>query len=262
MPPRSAAASLAWERWTRCEHVPGVTLDRVTEIGHIEVTATSPEARTAWEACIFRAHSDQLAGGASGTPASPPSLVPIAGWHRPACYGARAVRSPWDDELARLFDRLASVASADLPADRVIAVADGLGGGRAAAVCSDGRRLTVMVGAGYLNASREWPARTVVLARLIGHELAHVALRHFALGDHTALPAPDHLEAEREADELAAYYMERAGIPCRDWVDYVGLMFTGLAWLTPAAEREAIIRACELARRGERPPRRLGSTRN
>jgi hypothetical protein len=111
-----------------------------------------------------------------------------------------------------------------------------------------------VVSARVLHEMRDWPSRSVLLARFLAHEVAHVALGHL---HHEG---GDVVNMEREADELAAYYLERAGIPCRDWVDLVGITGGSLAWLNATAEREAIAVACELARHGERPPRRTTAT--
>jgi hypothetical protein len=97
----------------------------------------------------------------------------------------------------------------------------------------------------------EWRARDVLLARYLAHELAHAALGHLGL------IAEDPTVLELEADELGVFYVERSGIGCRPWVEAIGDAWTSPHWPTVDAERRGIDQACQLAQRGERPPRRL-----
>ena len=183
-------------------------------------------------------------------------LAPIETWNRPLCHETvRPVRSPWDDEVRRAFERIVRTATDELPRDREVVVVDGLLMAPAA-VCGHHEQITVMLSAAFLDEMNEWSARATLLTRFVAHELAHVALGHLALGD-----LSDHgATLEQEAEELAAFYLERSGTPCRDWVDVIGIPWTSPAWPGPDAERVAIAQACELARRGERPPRRLNRT--
>jgi hypothetical protein len=250
---RTAAAELARARWDQCDRFPGVTLRAIGADGDVQVNGRGSRAFAEWEACMFRAHRAQSRDAMAARPR--PTFPAVAGWRGPLCRdGARAVRTPWDDDVVATYERIARAAAADLPRWRALVVADDLGEA-AAIVCGDPDAFTIAVSARVLHEMREWPARPILIARFIAHEVAHVALGHLRL------EGLDVVAMEREADELAAFYLERAGIPCRDWVDMIGVTVGTLAWLSVEAEREAIAAACELARRGERPPRRTTLTR-
>jgi hypothetical protein len=79
------------------------------------------------------------------------------------------------------------------------------------------------------------------LAQLLAHELAH-ATRHAKAEGRTG-------QVEREADELGVYYYERAGYDCRTWWP-VNPPHHGYA------DKAMVELACQVAKRGLRPPRR------
>jgi hypothetical protein len=250
---RTRAEDLAWARWKQCDRFPSVTLMRITPEGELDATATVPDEFKQWEACILVAHREQIRQAAATRP--PTTFAPVDSWTGTLCRpGARAVRTPYDGDVIDTYERIAAIAHGDLPRDRSLVIVDDLRDA-AGLACGDADAFTIAVNAQVLHEMREWPARRVLLARLIAHEVAHVALGHLRR------PNLDLVAMEREADELAAFYLERAGIPCRDWVDVVGIGWWSLGWPSVKAEREAISAACELARRGERPPRRTSVTK-
>jgi len=245
---RTRAETLAWARWERCDRFPGVTLIGITAAGEVHAGSSDPDEYARWETCVFRAHRDQAREAAAAHPG--PAFPRADEWTGPVCRdGAHAVHTPWDRDVLQTYERLVRAAEAELPRDRGLVVVDELGEA-VAAVCGDATRFTVAVSGRALHEMRHSPARHVLLARFVAHELAHVSLSHLTMR------GGDVLAMEREADELAAYYLERAGTPCREWVDTIGIAWDIPAWSSRTDERIAIARACELAQRGERPSRR------
>jgi hypothetical protein len=173
---------------------------------------------------------------------------------RPFCFdGAVAVPSRWDGALRRLFDKLWAVASAEIEArDVALAVVDGPpilpnGGAR-----GDGERATIVVSLDTLRQVQSWGEPEWAIVRVIAHELAHLALHQ----DPAASQAGDPTTREYEADELGIYYFEQAGYDCRTWVNAIGPLMVA-RYDTADNQRRALGAACDLAKQGLRPPRRL-----
>lgn len=180
------------------------------------------------------------------------ALEPIAGWDRPLCAQAKAVTSPWDSEIREVWARLWPIVAVEAGRRDVTAVVVE-GGHLAAWTCGDTSAATIAIPAATLRSIQTWAGRRdtkAMIGQLVAHELAHVVL-------HQNAPARsiDLVTREYEADELGAYYFERAGFNCRVWVEGIGLWKRG-GYASDADQREAVGRACDLAKQGQRPPRR------
>lgn len=174
---------------------------------------------------------------------------------RPLCFdGAVAVESPWNDTVRRLHDKMKRTVSDELGAKEVsITVVDGPSTLPSGGTCGSGRRASVVFSLNALRSLRayrdaEWP-----IARILAHEFAHIVL-HQNSAD--SLHEHDQAVREYEADELGVYYFERAGYDCREWVNGVGPLVLA-RYDTAENQRSALRIACDLARRGQRPPRRI-----
>ena len=173
--------------------------------------------------------------------------TPMAGFTRNLCVaGAVPVSSRWDDQLHRVFDRLARIAGADVAWDDVVIVAvDGPPTLSTAWTCGGMRRSTIAFTVRALARLNTFRAADELVAVTIAHELAHVALHIRSSGKNTDVE-------EIEADTLGVYYFERAGYDCRRWV-------TGEGYVVPEDRREAADVACADAKRGLRPSLRRSS---
>jgi len=178
-------------------------------------------------------------------------------WSRPLCEpGIRAVATAHDAELRRVFDAVAAVARPDLPVARytdvpavslsVVAVEWAMHD-RLAAFCQRGSLASVLVNAGQLAAMLRDDGAP--LARILGHELAHLTLGHERLMTWATADAA----IELEADELGTFYAERAGFSCRRSTDWAVHGWAVHQWPDPARYRAAVAAACAAAERGQRP---------
>lgn len=164
--------------------------------------------------------------------------VPIRGWTRDLCHpGLRAVRVPQSAVMARAVARLLAVARPELPYDDIEAVVVDGPADFVAAVCHTRRRATIMVSAAAADMAGDDREPERVLARMVAHELAHIAYH----GPGQPRPAPQ--DAEREADAHGIQYFERAGYGCHWWVDNIGVRF----WRDDPEERARAADACRTA---------------
>lgn len=182
-------------------------------------------------------------------------------WSGPLCgVEMRPVVTEHDAELRRVFGAVAVVARPDLPSLRghpdiptikleAVAVERTwrerahVGG-----MCRRGSVALIVVSADALPGMvRDGAAR---LAITLGHELAHLTLRH------QATPWRDAAK-ELEADELGVYYARRAGFACRPFVTWAVDSEAVTEWPEPAKYRAAVAAACAGAERGVRPEPRF-----
>jgi hypothetical protein len=188
------------------------------------------------------------------TASSPGEVTPIAGWNRPLCGRGAAVSTPWDAEIRRVYGRMWQVVEKDTgPRDvevTVVADSGSLDPASCTAIAGSAPTTTIMIPVGLIRAISMYPQPDIVIARILAHELAHVALHQDPRA--TAL---DTVTMEYEADELGVYYYERAGFDCQYWVDGIGRWATW-GYAPEQNERRAVRAACALAKQGKRPPRR------
>lgn len=173
---------------------------------------------------------------------------PIPSFSRNLCVrDAVAVTSSWDDQLARVFARLWSVAAADAPSPDVVAVAvDGPPTLRTAWTCGNRQRNTIAFTARALGRLNTWPDGETLVAITVAHEVAHVVLHQ------GRSPGETSTQDEIEADTLGVFYFERAGYDCRRWIERQGVAYTN--GYAPAETRRLLAEsACADAKRGVRP---------
>jgi hypothetical protein len=166
----------------------------------------------------------------------------MADFKRSLCVrDAVAVTSAWDNQLHRIFHRLWTVVSADLPgADVTIVAVDGPPTLPTAWTCGDSRRNTIAFTVRALGRLNTFHEPEPLVAITVAHELAHVLLHQGRSWGPTS-------EAEElEADTLAVYYYERAGYDCRRWIGGEGYAHT-------AARMRAAQSACADVKGGMRP---------
>lgn len=184
-----------------------------------------------------------------------PAPKPIPNWTRDTCRADIVpVETPWNDVLAQAFRRLYTPEARHDTGGRDLAVVAALmpEDTLAGAVCTarGWRASTIYISLSVLERSRtQGPERELLAARFIAHELAHVTLHHNLRWKDLDLDTK-----EAEADDLGLYYFERAGYDCRRWVESLRQWYWGESRRLDPVEAG---RACDLAKRGERPPRRI-----
>lgn len=165
------------------------------------------------------------------------------------CKEATPVRTSWDGEIRRIYGNLYTdeVHRDIAPYEIDLVVVLSREGYREGFVCwgVHGERIvTIMLPVKTLADRTGLQDFERGIAQLLAHELAHVAL-HAKPG----LDPKDLATREHEADELGAYYYERAGYDCRTWR---AVNPPDGAYATAADIKVA----CNLARQDARPPRR------
>jgi hypothetical protein len=191
--------------------------------------------------------------GCSAVPSSD-ELTPIAGWARPLCEPVVAVRSRWDGQIRNVYARLWQVVERDTGPRDVEVVVVQHSAPLAAASCTRyteaGTMTTIMLPVRVMRALSTAAQPDMIIARIVAHELAHVALHQDSRSD-----SLDRVTMEYEADELGVYYYERAGFDCQRWVDGIG-RWAAWGYAPQENERLTVRAACALAKQGKRPPRR------
>jgi hypothetical protein len=257
---RTPAQELAAARWKDCDNFAGVELERIDPDGKVWARAVAMGEATRWEQCMRQAAVRQARVQRRATAREAEvTLTPIAGFKRDLCGGGIVpVRSPWDRDISEVYGRLLRAADTDLRgADlAIVVVKSNPTPGRPAFACGYRQHATIAVTAAALAEVMDAPEPPLLLARLIAHELAHVSLGHLDAGR-----AGNDRADEVDADTLGTYYFERAGFDCRRWVGEVTRVWRASHWASADDERRGIGKACDAAKRGERPPaRRYGAS--
>jgi hypothetical protein len=181
-------------------------------------------------------------------------LTPIAGWSRPLCGAGVAVRSPWDGQIRDVYARLWEVAQRDTGPRDIEVVVVQRSAPLAIASCTydanGGAMTTIILPVRVMRLASTSLQPDVIIARILAHELAHVALHQNPRAD-----SLDTVTREYEADELGVYYYERAGFDCQRWVDGIG-RWAAWGYAPEANERLTVRAACALAKQGQRSPLR------
>jgi hypothetical protein len=186
---------------------------------------------------------------------SAPQLTPIPGWTRPLCGPGVAVSSPWDGQIRATYARLWEVVQRDTGPQDVEVVVVQHSAPLAAVSCTRhteaGAMTTIMLQARVMRLASTAAQPDIIIARILAHELAHLALHQGPQAD-----SLDTVTKEYEADELGVYYYERAGFDCQQWVDGIG-RWAAWGYAPLENERLTVRAACALAKQGKRPPRRI-----
>lgn len=200
--------------------------------------------------------SEPAASGASVPPLRAPTAefqVTIAPDLTPVCSFAADqlqkfvwVRVSWEDEIRRILTKLLTPeARRDIYPHEVTFVvaifpnpdqAAGYACGRV-----DSLETTIVLSTKLLRDSSRWQQFELSVARVLAHELAHIALHWYR-----TTVTLDRVKKELEADELGIYYFARAGYDCRQWPPKS----------PPYADAATVRAACDLAMQELRPPRR------